>query len=169
MKKLLSVLFILTLVFTTNVNAQDKIGWINSNELLELLPETPGVKKRIESFAKKKQTQLKSLENEYNAKIKAYETDAPTMTKSDVQRRQEEILKLEARIKEFYTESQKLIVENEQKELKPLFAKVQTAIDAVASRDGFSYVFDLSANQGLLVYKSDKNNMTPAVKKQLGI
>jgi outer membrane protein len=169
MKKLLSVLFLFTVLMASNVEAQSKIGWVNSAELIELLPETAGIKSRIKSFGEKKQNQLAAMQNELQTKYSAYTSTSATLT--DVQRKvkEDDIRSLEGRIQEFVQKSQQELMENEQKELKPLFSKVQTAIDAVAKEKAYDYVIDAASNTGLFVYTSEKNNLTAAVKTKLGL
>ena len=70
MKKLvkLAAVFILILSSIGTVNAQ-KVAHINLNDLLLLLPERKKAENDIQEYAKQLDGQLKTMSNEYDAKI----------------------------------------------------------------------------------------------------
>ncbi|MCT4664490.1 MAG: OmpH family outer membrane protein [Flavobacteriales bacterium] len=167
MKRLLTVLMVCATVLVAQ--AQEKIGYINSSEILEMLPETASARKKVEAVTKKKQTQLKSLENELKSKYDAFNAEAATMTESVATSRKSEILTLEKKIKAFYEESQKTLMKAETDALKPLIEKVQKAINAVAKGEGYTYIIDMAVSNGFIVFAAKKKDVTPSVKKQLGL
>jgi len=67
MKQFLSLLLVLITIGA--VQAQGKIGHINSNELLMAMPDRDAAEKKLEEFAKQLEGQLTSMSMEYEKKL----------------------------------------------------------------------------------------------------
>jgi len=78
----------------------------------------------------------------------------------ELQTKEQEILK-------FQQESQQQLAEKEQTLLQPILDKVNTAINDVATEDGYQFIFDLQS--GVLLYYKEEADVTAKVKSKLGI
>ena len=78
MKKitLLAILGVLTL----NLTAQNKFGYIDSQELLQLMPERKTAETEVQNFAKSLEAQLGSMTAEYQQSLQEYQANEANYT-----------------------------------------------------------------------------------------
>ncbi|MFN0256892.1 OmpH family outer membrane protein [Pedobacter ureilyticus] len=180
MKKLIKGLFVAAgLLLTTQVvNAQQKFGHLNSDEIFATLPEAKTVSTTIENLAKSKQAEIDKMITEYQNKLKAAQDKERTLSEAnkeqvlkELQTAQTELTDLQKRIEDARNKA-RTDVETKQGELfPPLQQKVATAINTIAKEKGLAYVFDTAASQGFnnLVYFDGGEDITASVKTKLGI
>ncbi|XHR93038.1 OmpH family outer membrane protein [Mucilaginibacter sp. UC70_90] len=82
MKKLFKVALVAVgLLFAGSfANAQTKIGHINFNQLIDLMPETKTVTASIQAYQKTFIDQLTTMNNEYQTKGQDYQSKRASMT-----------------------------------------------------------------------------------------
>lgn len=165
MKKLILSLAILLTVSTAF--AQQKIGYINSDELLVSMPEAKKADAEISAYAKTFQDQLSSMQKELETKYKAYEASVKTMTDATKEVKEKELNDLQNRIQSTQQSAEEKIATKRQELLKPITEKADAAIQAVAKEKGYSYIFD--ANAGGIIYALPTDNIIKDVKAKLGI
>src|SRR6056300_746117 len=100
MKKMKNITLIVALFLTTTVFGQ-KLGHINSNELLMAMPERTTIENEIKKYAQQLESQLGTMTQEYQAKVQNYQSKEATMTEAIKQDKIKEITNLEERISEF--------------------------------------------------------------------
>lgn len=149
--------------------AQDvKLGYINSQEVLTMMPEVNDVEKAMMEFNEKNTKYLQDMQKEIQDKAAKYEQEKANLTDA-IRRVQEE--ELQGLYERFQTAQQTLYQEAQAQQAKliqPLQEKLQNAISTVAKRQNLMFVYDMAS--GAVLYKSDKAvDITPAVKKELGI
>ena len=142
MKKItcLTLLCFLTL---TSI-AQNKFGYIDSQELLLLMPERKNAENEVQSFAKSLEAQLGSMTAEYQESVEEYQANEATYTDLVKQDKVAEITGLEQRIQTFQQNAQQSLQAKEQELLEPILSKARKAIEDVALEGGFTYIFDKS-------------------------
>ncbi len=150
-----------------SASAQQKFGHVDSDELLEMMPEKAEAEKQMEAFAKEFQGALESMAKEYESKVADYQAKEKDMTNLVKQSKVKEITDLERRIQEFQSQAQGEIQKKEQELLAPIIEKARKAIDAVATEKGYTYVFDNSS--GVLLFAKDSENLMAEVKAKLGL
>ncbi len=164
---LLSFFFVLSTAF---INAQ-KYAYIDSDYILENVPEYKEAKEKLDKLAER---WMKEVE-ERNAIIKVkkdnFAREEVLLPAEEKQKRKEEIEKMETEVMEL----QKMrfgvkgdYFQKRQELIKPIQDKVFEAIQEVASKKSFTFVFD-KANQSNLVYADPKMDMSDAVLKEMGI
>lgn len=164
---LLSFFFVLSTAF---INAQ-KYAYIDSDYILENVPEYKEAKEKLDKLAER---WMKEVE-ERNALIKVkkdnFTREEVLLPAEEKQKRKEEIEKMETEVMEL----QKMrfgvkgdYFQKRQELIKPIQDKVFEAIQEVASKKSFTFVFD-KANQSNLVYADPKMDMSDAVLKEMGI
>jgi len=163
-----TLMIALAVMLTTTVTAQtQKFGHIDSDVLMELMPEKAKAEKDMEAFAKEFQGALEAMAKEYEAKVTDYQSKEKDMTSLVKQTKVKEITDLERRIQEFQGQAQGEIQKKEQELLAPIIEKARKAIDAVATEKGYTYVFDNST--GVLLFAKDSENIIAEVKAKLGL
>lgn len=167
MKKIITILAACILV-GIGANAQtQKIGHINSLELLSIMPEMKKAQDEVKAYAQTFEEQLTKMQTEYKQKIEAYQAEAAKMSDAIKEVKAKEIQDLESRIVNLNKSGEKKVQEKEQTLTAPILQKADVAIKAVAKENGFSYIIDSSS--GALLHAEDKDNVLPLVKAKLGI
>ena len=150
-----------------NVTAQSKIGHINSNDLLEIMPERTKAAADVEAFAKQLEMQLKNMSAEYETKLREYQSQQSLMTEPVRQTKVQEITDLESRIQQFQLTAQESLQKKESEILKPLIDKARNAINTVAKEKGYDYILDTGL--GVVLFFDTGDDILPLVKKKLGL
>jgi outer membrane protein len=145
-----------------------KLGHINSQEILTLMPERATIEKTIQDLQSQWEKELVKMREEFNAKIKEYQDKQATMPESIKQARQSEISEIEQRIATFNQTASTDLQKKQQELFSPVIEKVKKAINEVGTENGYLYIFDLSTQS--IIYQSPKSNdVTPLVKKKLAL
>lgn len=169
MKKILNIALALVLMLGFQSLKAQKFAYVNTQEILQALPEVKEANANIETF----RNQLINLGQKKVENLKAkYAELEQKQAAGDISRNQLEIeaQKLkedEMKISQFEQESQQRILEKSEELLKPIRDKVQKAIDDVAKENGYAYVFD--ASLGFILYAEDSTNASSKVKGKLGL
>jgi outer membrane protein len=161
------ILFSLALLAGLAAGAQQKIGYISSDELLVAMPEAKKADAEISAYAKTFQDQLASMQKELETKYKAYEASVKTMNDATKEVKEKELADLQNRIQSTQQTAEEKIQNKRQELLKPITEKADAAIQAVAKEKGYAYIFD--ANAGGIIYAQPADNILKDVKAKLGI
>ncbi len=144
-----------------------KLGYVNSQELLSVMPEMTKADADLKTYAKQYQDQLETMGKEFEKKGGDYQSTEKTMSDAVKTVKQKELQDLEGRIREFQQSSQEKISKKKEDLYKPILEKADKAIKDVAKEKGYDYVFDASG--GSLLYAKETDNLLPLVKTKLGI
>lgn len=160
--------FLVASFMMISVQAQ-KFGYVNTQDLLQNLPEVKEANSNIEAYQtqlqKKGQEMLQSFQAKYQdlERKQAQGEISPKQLEVEAQKLKEE----ENKILEFDASSQQKILEKSETLLSPIRDRVQNAIDAVASENGFDYIFDYST--GFILFADESADVSSMVKSKLGI
>lgn len=152
-----------TISFT---QAQSKVAHINTQELIQAMPEMKAAQTQIETLGKTYQNDMQGMMTEIQNKSKQYEAEQSTKTQEENTKRMQELASMEQNIRQFQGQAQQDLQKKELELLKPITEKAKTAILKVARAQGFDYVLDSS--QGMVIM-SDGKNLLDDVKKEMGI
>jgi len=148
------------------VNAQ-KLGHINSVELLDLMPEKKSADTQVADLQKKLVDQAQVMQGELQKKYQAYQAEAEKMTDAMRKLKEDELNDLDKRIQEFGQNAEKELSAKREALYKPVLDKAKKGVEDAAKEAGYTWVFDTSAGNTLVFPPSD--NILPLVKKKLGI
>lgn len=153
----------------TTVKAQaQKLGHVDSSEILQLLPERTTAEKAYQDYVIELEKELHNMGNEYQSKLADYQSNQATMSALVKQSKEKELIDLKQRIEDYQSNAD---IEAQRKQfelMEPLIKKVQDAVNAVGKEQGFTYIFDKSV--GAVVYLGDSAiDITNDVKKKLGL
>jgi outer membrane protein len=152
----------------TGVTAQNKMGYIEFQELMLQMPEYKKANTDMEALGKTLQDQLKSMSEELERKYSDYQKNEAKMAEVIKELKQKELREMQTRIQEFQESAQESVRKKEAELLKPIVEKAKLIIAQVAKEGGYSYVFDSSQGSPIL-YKPEGDNLMSAVKKKMGI
>ncbi len=161
------IVFLLALGITIgfSAQAQKKMGYINSQELLEKMPEARKADTAIQQYQKTMEDQFKTMATDAQAKFKDFEEKEKTWTDAVKEVKAKELQDLQSRLQEFQAGAEEKITRKRQELFKPILDKAQKAIKDVGVEGGYDYILDGSS----LLYAKDSENILPAVKAKLGI
>lgn len=160
----------LGLLLTTTPGAfaqTTKLGHIDRQKLMLLLPERKDAETKMQAFAKTLDERLKAMGAEYEAKVADAQARAETMTQTEKEVAVREIGELEQRIQAAQQKAQEDLAKQEEELLKPMVDRTNAAISDVAAANNFAYIFDVST--GLVLYYDKGEDIMQLVKTKLNI
>lgn len=169
MKKVINVALALVLMFGLQSLKAQNFAYVNTQEILQNLPEVKEANANIETFRNQLinlgQKKVETLRTKYaELEQKQAQGDiSPKQLELEAQKLKED----EMKIAQFEQESQQRILEKSEELLKPIRDKVQKAIDDVAKENGYTYVFD--ASLGFILYADESTDASSKVKAKLGL
>ena len=162
MKKMI---LMLALVLPMLASAQ-KIGYVSSQEIMAVMPQTKQMAARLDSLQGAYETQLANMQEEFNKKLTEFQQQQATMTAGVKEFRQQELAEMEQRMQMFYQTVQKDLQAKQVEYLQPVQNALLAAINKVAAAQSCTYVLDKAS---LLYTAPDALDLTQAVRAELGI
>jgi outer membrane protein len=144
-----------------------KLGHIDSNEILSMMPETDSLQNELKNYAEYLDQQMNAMAMEYQTKITNYQDNVATMSDLIRQTKEKEITDLQARIQAFQQSADQDLSTKQAELVNPLIEKVKNAINAVGRENSYTYILDVGA--GAVVFFEGGDDVLPLVKKKLGI
>jgi len=144
-----------------------KFGHVNSQYIIQLMPEYDSISKVLVSLDSMYNIELERLQVEINKKIEAYNNDtlSPQLVK-DV--KAQEVQELQMRAQAFQQRASEDLQNRPGQLMRPLYGKIIESITALAEDNDLVYVFDVS--QGNPLYVSDKSmDLVPLILEKFGI
>jgi outer membrane protein len=173
MKRLTGIAAILLLLVCSGMelNAQAlKFGHINSDELIQALPDYDSATVKIDKFRKDLINALELMQVELNNKSEAYNKEAKNLTDIVRQTKEQELMDMQRRIQEFQTSAQQQLQDKQAELFQPIMAKVDKAIKDVGKENGFVYILTVGQGSSLVYYDETKStNVMSLAKAKLGI
>jgi len=171
MKKGLTTLLIaFGVMLSATTFAQQKIGHINADELLQMMPETKQAQAQIETYGRQLEKDLKEMETELDTKIQSFRTNEKMMTQLSRETKTKEIQELQLRIQEYSMRAQEDLQQKQVELLSPIIDKATKAVQDVAKEEGFTYILDSSPSKAVVIFAADNSeDIMAKVKAKLGI
>lgn len=151
--------------------AQLKIGYIDSNAIMDQLPDVQDARQRLDALIQEWQTELNRLESEWKSKYDDYEKRKLIMSEQTRAETESELVRLENQIaeyreKKFGTNGE--LFQKQDELMKPVQNKVFNAIKEVAQEEDLDFVFDRSGDI-MILYAKEKYDITAKVLAKLKI
>ncbi len=152
----------------TTANAQAKFGHVNTQEIIQAMPEFAAARADIEKLTQQYEADLKSMQDELQKKADAFEKEQATLPENIKTRRNQELQDLYQRIQQTYQDNQQALGKAQSEKMQNITTKVLDAIKAVGQEGGYVYVMDMSAG---IPYISTtlSTDVTAQVKTKLGL
>ena len=163
MKKV--VLLIAAGIFLSIATNAQKIGYINSTELMQSMPEYTKAVNDIQAYQKQYIDQGKAMYDDYQKKIAEYQKSQATWNDAMKETKQKEISDLEKRMQDLDSTMQAKVNDKQAELMKPVYDKAKNAIQAVGKDNGYEYIMDVQN----ILYAKDEDNVIALVKAKLGI
>ena len=151
-------------------SAQTKVGYINTNELVALMPATDSVMKKLQKIRDQWQLELQTMQTTFQTKYNEYVqlTQLPDVLPARLEIREKELQDLQEKIEYTRNYANQDIAIKEQEFFEPIVARVKAAIARVAKAQGYDYVLDSSEGYNVL-YANESHDLMAAVRIELRI
>ena len=161
-------LFLMLLMFAPVATFAQKFGHVNSQEIIQAMPEFTKARTEIEALQKQYEADLKSMQEELSKKSEAYEKEQATLPANIKQRREQELQEMYQKIQQSYQDNQQALAKEQSEKMQAITTKVLDAIKQVGQAGGYVYIMDLS---GGIPYISNtlSTDVTAEVKSKLGL
>lgn len=163
----LKITILATLFVSTMFYAQSKVGTINSEYILNLMPEAKIVVEKAQEYGKRLDSSFAIKMNEYKVKVEDFQAREKEMGELEKKTTYNEIAALEDDIRKYQDNGNKLMQIKQNELMRPLYTKLNEAIDAVAKANGYSQILTSSGND--FAYIDLKYDITKLVLTKLGI
>ena len=160
--------FILTVLSTLSY-AQLKIGYVDSNTIMDKLPDAQDARQKLDALVKQWQDELNKKEADWKTKYDDYEKRKLIMTDQTRSETETELMNMEKDISDFREKKFGTNGELFQKQdelMKPVQNKIFTAIQDIAKDEDLDFVFDRSGDV-MLLYAKEEYDITNKVLDKL--
>ncbi|GAB6283148.1 MAG: hypothetical protein STSR0008_19050 [Ignavibacterium sp.] len=164
-------LFFLLLFFIpyNSIFPQLKIGYVDSDAVLEKLPDAQDARQQLDALIQEWQDELNKLQNEWKTKYDDYEKRKLIMSDQTRVQTEQELVKLEQEIadyrqKKFGTEGE--LFQKQDELMKPVQNRVFNAITEVAQEENYDYILDRSGGV-LILFAKEQYDITNLVLQKL--
>lgn len=152
-------------------SAQQRIGYIDSQSILDKVPEYASVQQKLNQLEKKWRSEIQTKKEEVQALREEFRAWELLYTEEERRQKQTEITKAQREVeqlrKRYFGPDGQLYTR--QKELmRPIQESILKATEEVATEQGYDYVFD-KGERVLFMYAREDHNLNEAVLQQLGI
>lgn len=170
MKKFILITAVL-ISLTSLSYAQLKIGYLDSDTIMDKLPDVQDARQKIDALIQEWQAELKVLENNWKTKYDDYEKRKLIMTDQTRTETEAELIKLENEIaqfrdKKFGTNGE--LFQKQDELMKPVQNKIFNAIQLVAQEENLDFVFDRSGDI-MILFAKEQYDISQKVLDKLSI
>lgn len=148
-------------------SAQAKFGHINSQEVMQAMPEATTMRTEMEALQKQYEADEKAMIAEYQKKVEDYQAQESTMPDNMKQRKIQEIQDMEQKITQARQDNQQALQKAYADKLTPIQNKVMDAIKAVGTAGGYVYIME--TNSIPFINTTLSTDVTAQVKAKLGL
>lgn len=146
MKNTIKVFVLVALTLAAmSVSAQVKLGHIETQKLIQAMPEWTAAQKTFEEEQKKVNTELNSLREQFQTKLAEYSEKMKTYSEAMRATTEEELQGLQQRIQRFQETAMAQLEKTQNDLMQPVMEKALNAIKEVGKENGFTYIFDMNA------------------------
>jgi outer membrane protein len=163
-----NIFLILLTVASSQIFAQ-KYGYINTQELLTNMTEMKLADSQLQLLQTELQGQGEQMVIKFEAEYKAYvaEAEKGTLSKVQMQQKEEGLTKKRQEIEQFEGKMQADLLKKKEELYKPILDKVKMEIEKLGKDGGYAMIFDASV--GMILHANETENLMPVIKTKLGV
>lgn len=168
MKKLF---FLIVLTFCAFASYSQKFGYMDSEKILEKMPEYKEALKEIDKISVQYQKDIERMRVSHDSTIKVFEQERILLTEEMVQKRLKEIRDEDSKIREKQKKIfgfEGLIFLKRQELIKPVQDKIYEAVKTVCQREKLQILFD-KAGDLTMIYANPTHDYSDYIIEELGL
>jgi outer membrane protein len=162
-------LVLLVLVIPSLVLSQMKVGHINSEQIMQTLPEAQDAQRSLDNMVSQWENELQKMQSDWKRKFDEYDKKKLILTDQARADQEKELRDLEQNIADYrnrkFGQNGELF-QKQNEVMKPIQNKIFKVLEDISKEDGYDYVFDKSG-EILLLYASDKHDLTAKVLQRM--
>jgi outer membrane protein len=165
----MAVVTLLLLLVSAGATAQAKIGFVNSETIMQTLPEAVDAQKSLDALVAGWEADMQKMQADWKKKFDEYDKKKLILTDQVRADQERQLRELDQSITDFRNKKFGQNGELYQKQndvMKPIQNKMFKVLEGVAKEDGFDYVFDRSG-EVLMLYANDKYDLTQKVLQRM--
>ena len=162
MKKII----IMLMVFAPLSLFAQKFGHVDSQAIMQGMPEFIPARGEVEAQTKKYEDELQAMQQELQRKSEEYDKSSSTMNETKRQETEAELQKMYQKIQQTFQDNQQALAKMQQDKLQPITNKLLNAIKNVGSAGGYVYIMDTAAGIPYISQTLSKD-ITTEVKAEL--
>lgn len=159
------------LLAASPVAAQQKLAYIDSEEILRLLPEYQTARDQVDRLANQWQAELDGMAEEIEALEREFEARELLYTPEDRERKQTEISTRRTEMGQFrrrHFGPDGELFRQEQQAMRPIQERVLDAVEVIAEEGDYDFIFDRTGDL-IFLYAKDAHNVTELVLDELDV
>jgi outer membrane protein len=160
-----SVLAVIAMLVAGGAFAQSKIGHINSEAIMQALPEAVDAQRSLDGMVAQWESELQKMQADWKKKFDDYDKKKLILTDQARADAEKDLRDLDQAIADFRNKKfgqNGELFQKQNEVMKPIQNKIFKVLEDIAKEDGFDYVFDRSG-EILLLYANEKNDLTQRV------
>jgi|YelNatPaOPRAMG01_1025707.scaffolds.fasta_scaffold00013_50 outer membrane protein len=167
------VLFIVIGVLGTFTNqlsyAQQRIGWVDTQEIMKQLPEAVEAQAKLDALVAQWQADLNKMQNQFQQEADQYQRQRLILPEQQRAQEEQKLAEMQKKIVDY--RNQKFgqngeLFQRQNEIMRPVQEKIFKAIQDVAKELKYDYIFDKSG-QILLMYANNQYDLTEKVLDKL--
>jgi outer membrane protein len=151
--------------------AQQQIGYVDSQYILEQTPEYATVQQNLDRMAQEWQREVEQQQREVDEMFREYQARELLYTQEERQQKREAIMQAEQQVEQLrmrYFGPEGELFQQQEQLLRPIQEKVLVAVEEVALNEGYDYVLDKSGGV-VFLYAPEEHDLSNLVLEELGI
>lgn len=145
-----------------------KIGIVDVQGVIQVLPEYAAAEQRINDVSKRYQDEYNNLGAEMQRKYEEFQNLPDNELPAIRDRKARELQDYQQKIQQFMQDADQQLQKMQADEMAPIVSKVRDAIESVGKEGNFSLIQMLDP-QLVLFHQSPVEDITPLVKTKLGV
>ena len=162
--RLLTTAFLFTTLFSIG---QTKVGTIDSDLVVGLMPETKKVLSMLNKYAKKLDSSYQIKYKDYQDKIASFKKAEKDFSDNYKKIKLQEIGELEKTLQQNQSNANKLIQLKKNELMRPLLKKFKGVVSEVAKANGYTQIITTTKTD--FAYLDTNHDITQRVLKKMGI
>ena len=156
---------IMLMLFAPLATFAQKFGHVDTQAIIQSLPEFSRANGEIEAVGKQYENELKASQDELRRLAEDYDKKKSSMNATQQQEQEAKLQEMYNRIQQQAQQNQQEFQKAQQEKLQPIFTKVRQAIETVGKSGGYVYVME--AGSVLYINDTISKDLTSEVKAQI--
>lgn len=164
-------IFVCAMMVSSAVFAQQKVGWIDSQEIMKQFPDALEAQGKLDALVAQWQGEINKLQAQLQQEADDYQKRRLILPEQARVQKENELAEEQKKISDLRNQrfgQNGDLFQQQNTIMRPVQEKIMQAIQDVAKDQGYDYIFDKSG-QVLLMYASDKYDVTQQILDKLKI
>lgn len=159
-KKVLPLVLLLGLLIPGMALAQPKIGYMNSQKVMQNLPQRKNMQKKLSNFAKQQNKKFTQKATSYQKALTKFKKNKSSMSKSEIKKTKKNLANMKASLNQLSSKLRQKLQQKRSKMIDPILQKINEAIVTIAKKNNLDFVLNKSiGGTGNIIFYASDNQM----------